>query len=75
MGSLSKPVPGADGMVTPLKWEAWESELAEHHDREWVGFLVRGIWHGFRLGPRAVGSKFEMVRPKKPHPLIINMYF
>lgn len=43
-------MPGADVVVTPLKWQVWQRELSEHPDREWVSFLVRGIRHGFRLG-------------------------
>ena len=43
-------MPGADIVVTPLRWQEWQRELSEHPDREWVSFLVRGICHGFRLG-------------------------
>ncbi len=41
---------GAEDVVTPLWWRAWEEELLEHPDREWVEFLVRGVKCGFRLG-------------------------
>ncbi len=43
-------LPGADVVVMPLEWQAWEKELAVHPDSEWVAFLVRGIRYGFRLG-------------------------
>lgn len=49
-GPDSKVLSGAVDVVTPLKWRAWERELAEHPDREWVEFLVAGIRDGFRLG-------------------------
>ncbi len=49
-GPRSRVVPGADKVVTPLKWHEWEMELRGHPDKEWVEFLIRGIREGFRLG-------------------------
>ena len=28
----------------------WEQALLVHPDRQWVEFLLRGIWQGFRIG-------------------------
>ena len=37
-------------VVTPLRVEKWAEALAQHPDREFVGYLLRGIQFGFRIG-------------------------
>ena len=37
-------------MVTPLKLQEWESALVSHPDREYVHYLIQGIWEGVRVG-------------------------
>ncbi len=49
-GPASRVLPGASEIVTPLCWRAWKEELADHPDRQWVEFLLRGIKTGFRVG-------------------------
>ena len=61
MGDLSKlegnapvspsTVPPILGSIsTPLKWEAWATELDSHPDREYAQYIVAGIKQGFRIG-------------------------
>ena len=61
MGDLSKlegnvpvspsTVPPILGSIsTPLKWEAWATELESHPDREYAQYIVAGIKQGFRIG-------------------------
>ena len=69
---------GAEDVVTPLRWRAWEEELLEHPDREWVEFLLRGVRDGFRLGhdqsdvrlERRSGTMYEATQ----HSTIIREY-
>ena len=42
-------------VVTPLRREAWSSELQAHPDAEFVRFILQGLENGFRIG-------FEYVR-------------
>jgi hypothetical protein len=37
-------------IATPLRWQAWESELWGHPDREFVQLIIEGIRGGFRIG-------------------------
>jgi len=68
----------AKDVVTPLRWRAWEEELLEHPDREWVEFLLRGVRDGFRLGhdqsdvrlERRSGTMYEATQ----HSTIIREY-
>ena len=55
--ALEKCVPTAvqhnqdwENIVTPLRAEVWEKLLVNHPDRDFAGFVVRGIRHGFRIG-------------------------
>ena len=61
MGDLSKlegnvpvspsTVPPILGSIsTPLKWEAWATELDSHPDREYAQYIVAGIKQGFGIG-------------------------
>ena len=48
-------------IVTPLKWEAWTTALAEHPDKDFQHYICQGIRSGFRLG-FDYGKKCEPVR-------------
>ena len=37
-------------IVTPLKWENWFQAWRDHHDREYVGYIIKGLQEGFRIG-------------------------
>ena len=41
---------------TPLQVEAWCQALCTHPDQVWVGHLISGLQHGFRIGLRAAPS-------------------
>ena len=41
---LTKPT------MSPLCAKAWQLALANHPDQEWVGALLQGMQHGFRIG-------------------------
>ena len=48
---LGASLPGDVGVVrTPLRVAAWEVALRRHPDCEFVGFLLRGMAQGFRIG-------------------------
>ncbi len=72
-GPDSRVLPGAEEVVTPLKWKKWKEELSEHPDKVWVEFLVRGIREGFRLGcdqrktglVRRGGTMYEATQHRK----------
>ena len=43
------PAPAAlKGINTPLKREAWQVHLSQHPDKEFAGYLLQGIEHGFQ---------------------------
>ena len=44
-------------IATPLKLDVWSKQLADHPDGEFVGYILRGIEKGFRLGFGASLSK------------------
>ena len=46
-----KPLPReCQQIVTPLKWKNWFQALRDHHDREYVGYIIKGLQEGFRIG-------------------------
>lgn len=47
---FSAPVDALLGVVTPLKWSSWASMIQAYPDRCYVGYLLDGIAHGFRIG-------------------------
>ena len=49
--AVARPVcPQLAVIRTPLKVKAWEQALVQHPDREFVGYILRGISGGFRIG-------------------------
>ena len=42
--------PGVDVVTTPLRWSAWERELASHPDRKFRSYIVEGVREGFHVG-------------------------
>ena len=56
------PVPGTRPSIqtkgcilTPLRLEAWQQELALHPDRWFADYICRGIQQGFRVGFQETG--------------------
>ena len=41
---------GAESNHTPLRGEYWADQLRDHQDKDFVGLILRGIRHGFRIG-------------------------
>ena len=37
-------------IVTPVCQQFWKDELATHHDPDFVGWVLRGLQEGFRIG-------------------------
>ena len=42
--------PAMNEVVTPLSWQAWDSELAGHPDQRFREYVVNGLRYGFRVG-------------------------
>lgn len=40
----------ASRAATPLVRDRWRTEMAEHPDRQYVGYILQGIEFGFRIG-------------------------
>ena len=88
MGLNSIPVPGFSrsenptdhrlppllrGISTPLKADAWQVALYRHPDREYVGWILRGILKGFRIGSEVVKSaKRNMVSTYEPPSVVAD---
>ncbi len=63
---------------SPLQLEAWSAALRFHPDAAYVGYLLSGIQHGFRIGytyPRETLSGCQNLPSTKEHPQIIAKYF
>ena len=65
-------------VITPLQLAAWESELQQHPDREFVAFILQGIVHGFRIGfdyssKSCIGARRNMLSATQ-HPDPIDKY-
>ena len=72
-------LPGVCGYVsTPLNHAMWSLLLSEHPDRQFVGYVIRGLRSGFRVGccssapelRSATSNMFSAVL----HPDVINKY-
>ena len=48
--SLTAVAPILVTISTPLKWEAWATELEPHPDQEYAWYNVAAIKQGFRIG-------------------------
>ena len=63
------------GVFTPLKVAEWEHMLAQHPDRQYVAYLLRGIQEGFRIryerGGHLLGSARKNMRAAWENPQVI----
>lgn len=65
-------------VVTPLKLQAWQELLAGHPDQTFVGYILRGIERGFRVGfdttlTQLKSRKTNMLSTLE-HPQVIGSY-
>ena len=63
---------------SPLNPDVWDLLLAEHPDRQFVEYIIRGIRCGFRIGCHASVQKLQLVSSNMPlansHPEVIDNY-
>ena len=62
---------------TPLQWQAWETALSNHPDRQFVNYLLSGLRDGFRIGfsyPRPCHSSASNVHSVREHVQIVRDY-
>ena len=63
---------------SPLNPDMWDLLLAEHPDRQFVEYIIRGIRGGFRIGCHASVQKLQSVSSNMPsansHPEVIDNY-
>ena len=76
--SLTAVPPILGTISTPLKWEAWATELEPHPDKEYARYIVAGIKQGFRIGfnyknHRCNSAKSNMLSAVQ-HPQPIEAY-
>ena len=72
--SLKLPSEAAS-ITTPLKHAAWEEALANHKDKKFVEYILKGIGQGFHIGfnGSAVGAKKNM-RSAVTNPTPVDEY-
>ena len=64
-------------VYSPLCLEAWHRRLQLHPDKDFAGYILRGIEKGFRIGanPEAIlRPASRNMRSAKQHPDVINEY-
>ena len=65
-------------IITPLNRPAWGEVLANHLDKAFVQYILRGIERGFRIGfnPRTVNlrSRYMNLISASEHPEIVGSY-
>ena len=76
--SLTAVPPILGTISTPLKWEAWATELEPHPDKECAQYIVAGIKQSFRIGfnyknHRCNSAKSNMLSAIQ-HPQPIEVY-
>ena len=62
---------------TPLQFAEWEALLNGHPDREFVGYIVRGLRQGFRVGfnrSQKLSSAKRNMRSALEHPGVVQGY-
>ena len=63
---------------SPLQLAAWSAALRSHPDLEYVGYLLSGIQHGFRIGYSYESTQSQSAKGNLPsakeHPQIISKY-
>jgi len=65
------------GVITPLKWRAWEVALARHPDHQFRDYIVNGIKDGFRIGfdyNRKCKPIGKNMRSAKQNPTVVTDY-
>lgn len=70
--------PEVAGVSTPLVVAEWRRCLANHPDREFVGYILQGLEEGFRLGFRYTGRSNKSAKSNMhsaaERPEVINSY-
>ena len=69
--------PLLQNVTTPLRAQAWACLLTAHPDPSFAQYLLRGIQHGIRIGPRAQGGRCRAkrnLRSAYEHPGVIEAY-
>ena len=63
---------------TPLGVETWEKLLLEHPDRWFVGFILRGIEHGFRIAfhgeQESLRTRMKTMVSAAEYPTVVDGY-
>ena len=72
-------LPGVCGFVsTPLNHAMWSLLMSEHPDRQFVGYIIRGLRNGFRIGCRSSAPELRSASSNMfsavLHPEVINKY-
>ena len=76
---LSRPVPPElTGCTSPLRWQDWDTALADHPDRQFAEYVVCGIRHGFRIGfdysSHTCVSARRNIQSASDHPRVVHDY-
>jgi len=69
--------PWLDGVITPLKWKAWEQAMANHPDHRFREYVVNGIREGFRVGfdyGRKCTGAHRNMRSATQNPKVVSDY-
>ena len=68
---------GLQAVITPLVLPHWESLLADHPDKNYSGYLLKGIkegfWIGFDRGVKLASARKNMLSAVE-HPEVVNQY-
>ena len=68
---------GLQAVITPLVLPHWESLLADHPDKNYVGYLLKGIKEGFRIGfnrqVKLASARKNMLSAVE-HPEVVDEY-
>ena len=69
--------PRLGSAVTPLRAMAWERRLRRHADEAFVGYILRGLNHGFHLGVQEEGvfqSALRNMPSASKNPEVVEEY-
>ena len=64
-------------VATPLILEAWKQKLEKHQDREYAGYILKGIEYGFHIGiedTRVFTSAKQNMLSAKQNPQVVEEY-
>ena len=67
------------GLGSPLSacWERWRESFKDHPDRAFVGYILSGLQHGFRVGfdyTCPLHPARQNMQSAKHHPAVIEEY-